>query len=88
MLYFLIPWTSVNLVDFYFVRRGKYAIIEIFKPSGFYRKWAWRGLTSYIVGLLAMVPFMSVTFYTGPVAVWLNGTDLSFVVGLVVAGGL
>jgi purine-cytosine permease-like protein len=88
MLYFLIPWTAVNLVDFYFVRRGEYAITEIFKQSGLYGRWAWRGVTSYLVGLVAMVPFMSVTFYSGPVAVWLNYTDLSFVVGLVVAGGL
>ena len=26
ILYFLIPWTAVNLVDYYFVRRGHYAI--------------------------------------------------------------
>ena len=45
-------------------------------------------MTAYIVGLLAMVPFMSVTFYTGPVALLLNYTDLSFIVGLVVAGVL
>lgn len=88
MLYFLIPWTAVNLVDFYFVRRGHYAILEIFKPSGHYGRWSWRGLTAYLVGLLAMVPFMSVTFYTGAVATWLGGIDLSFIVGLVVAGGL
>src|SRR5690606_7182474 len=28
-LYLLVPWTAVNLVDFYFVRRGHYAISEI-----------------------------------------------------------
>lgn len=88
MLYFLVPWTAVNLVDFYFVRRGHYAILEIFKPSGHYGTWSWRGLTSYIVGLFAMVPFMSVTFFTGPVATWLGGIDLSFAVGLIVSGGL
>lgn len=88
MLYFLVPWTAVNLVDFYFVRKGNYAITEIFNPAGLYGRWGWRGLTSYIVGLLAMVPFMSVTFFTGPVALLLNYTDISFIVGLVIAGGL
>ena len=34
MLYFLVPWTAVNLVDFYFVRSGHYAISEIFNPGG------------------------------------------------------
>lgn len=88
MLYFLVPWTAVNLVDFYFVRHGHYAILEIFSPSGMYGRWAWRGLTAYFVGLAAMVPFISLTFYTGPAAQALGGADVSFAVGLAVAGGL
>src|SRR5436190_7398141 len=30
ILYLFIPWTAVNLVDYYIVRRGHYAIAEIF----------------------------------------------------------
>lgn len=88
MLYFLIPWTAVNLVDFYFVRRGRYAITEIFNPRGIYGGWAWRGLVAYLVGVLAMVPFLVTTPYVGPVAQRLGGVDVSFAVGLLVAGGL
>ena len=88
MLYFLIPWTAVNLVDYYFVRHGHYAITEIFNPNGMYGSWARRGMTAYIVGLLAMVPFMDLSFYVGPAAKALGGVDVSFLVGLVVAGGL
>ena len=34
MLYLLAPWTAVNLTDFFFfVRRGHYAITEIFRPG-------------------------------------------------------
>lgn len=86
MLYFLVPWTAVNLVDFYFVRRGHYAITEIFNPNGIYGRWGWRGLLAYLVGFLAMVPFFVTTFYTGPVASVFGGADVSFVVGLAVAG--
>jgi len=88
MLYFLVPWTAVNLVDFYFVRRGKYAIAEILKPNGLYGRWAWRGVVAYTVGFLAMVPFFSVSFFVGPVAQLLGGSDFSFLIGLVVSGGL
>lgn len=88
MLYFLIPWTAVNLVDFYFVRRGEYAITEIFDPRGIYGRWSWRGMTAYLVGLVAMVPFFSTPFYVGPVASALHEADISFLVGLPVAGGL
>ena len=88
MLYFLIPWTAVNLVDFYFVRHGHYAITEIFKPNGIYGRWSWRGLLAYLVGFAAMIPFLSTTFYVGPAAEAMNGADISFIVGLVVSGGL
>ncbi len=88
MLYFLVPWTAVNLVDFYFVRRGHYAITEIFNPRGIYGRWGGPGLVAYTAGLLAMVPFIVTSFYTGPVAESLDGADVSFAVGLLVAGGL
>ena len=46
MLYLLVPWTALNLVDFFFVRRGHYAITDIFRPDGVYGAWGWRGLTA------------------------------------------
>ncbi|MEE6168888.1 purine-cytosine permease family protein [Mycolicibacterium sp. 120322] len=85
MLYFLIPWTAVNLVDFYFVRRGHYAIADIFKPNGVYGRWSWRGLVAYAVGFAAMIPFITTTFYEGPAAKAIGGGDISFGVGLVVS---
>lgn len=88
MLYFLVPWTAVNLVDFYLVRRGHYAIVEIFKPNGIYGRWSWPGLIAYIVGFAAMVPFLTTTFYVGPAAEAIGGADVSFAVGLLVSGGL
>lgn len=88
MLYFLVPWTAVNLVDFYLVRHGKYAIAEIVKPGGLYGQWAWRGVTAYFVGFAVMIPFFSTSFYVGPVAELLGGADISFIFGLVFSGGL
>lgn len=86
MLYFLVPWSAVNLVDFYLVRRGRYALQHIVRADGVYGKWAWRGLVAYAIGFAAMVPFFSLSFYTGPVAHLLGGADLSFAVGLAAAG--
>ena len=88
LLYFLIPWTAINLIDFYVVRRGHYAIMEIFNPNGLYRRWQWRGLTAYAVGFASMIPFFSTVIYTGPVASAAGGADFSIFVGLVVSGGL
>ncbi|MBT2493826.1 cytosine permease [Streptomyces sp. ISL-96] len=88
MLYLLIPWTAVNLVDYFFVRRGHYAITHLLRPDGIYGAWAWRGLLAYGLGLLLMAPFMVVGPFTGPVAEALGGIDVAFVVGLSVSGVL
>jgi NCS1 nucleoside transporter family len=88
ILYLFIPWTAVNLVDYYVVRRGHYAIAEIFKPNGMYGRWGWRGIVSYLVGFGAMVPFFSTGLFSGPVADALNGADISIFIGLPIAGGL
>jgi purine-cytosine permease-like protein len=88
VLYFFIPWTAVNLVDYFVVRRGHYAIAEIFKPDGIYGRWGWRGIVSYLVGFVAMMPFFSTGLYSGWVANAASGADYSLFVGLPVAGGL
>jgi nucleobase:cation symporter-1, NCS1 family len=88
LVYLLIPWSAVNLVDFYLVRKGRYSIADIVDPRGRYGRWAWRGLTAYLLGFLAMLPFLSLSFYTGPVTRAIGGADISFEVGLIVAGGL
>jgi nucleobase:cation symporter-1, NCS1 family len=86
VLYLFVPWTAVNLVDYYIVRSGHYAIAEIFNPRGMYGRWGWRGITAYLVGFAAMLPFLSTSKYTGFVANALGGADISMFVGLPVAG--
>ncbi|WP_033288997.1 purine-cytosine permease family protein [Amycolatopsis jejuensis] len=87
VLYLLVPWTAVNLADYYWVRRGHYAITALYDPSGIYGSWNARGLVAYGLGLAAMVPFISLGFYVGPAAKLLDGVDIAFAVGLAVAGG-
>ena len=87
-LYFLIPWTAVNLVDFFLVRKGNYAIKEIFRPDGIYGRLGWRGLVAYWVSFAAMIPFFSTTIFTGPVASAIGGGDISPFVGFPIAAGL
>lgn len=86
--YLFTPWTAINLVDFYVVRRGHYSIREIFNPRGIYGRWSWRGLVSYVVGFGSMMPFAVVGDSVGPVAKWLGGLDITMLVGLVVSAGL
>jgi NCS1 family nucleobase:cation symporter-1 len=92
MLYLLVPWTALNLVDYFFVRHGHYAITDIFRLDGVYHRWGWRGLTAYFAGFVAEIPFMVLPKvgnfeYTGYFpGHLLNGVDYSWVVGLIVSG--
>ncbi|MEU3688475.1 purine-cytosine permease family protein [Streptomyces narbonensis] len=89
LTYLFIPWTAINLVDFFFVRRGQYVVKEIFNPHGIYGRWGWRGNLAYLIGLVCMAPFMVITgLFVGPVAKLLGGVDCSLLVGLPVAGAL
>jgi purine-cytosine permease-like protein len=85
LLYLFTPWTAINLVDFYLVRKGHYSIREIFNSGGMYGRWNWRGLTAYVVGFVVMIPFFSTDLYTGPVARALGKADIAMLVGLPVA---
>jgi purine-cytosine permease-like protein len=88
LLYLFTPWTAINLVDFYLVRKGHYSIREIFNSRGMYGHWNWRGLTAYLAGFAAMIPFFSTGIYSGPVARALGGADVAMLVGLPVAAGV
>jgi nucleobase:cation symporter-1, NCS1 family len=88
LLYLFTPWTAINLVDFYLVRKGHYSIREIFNPRGMYGRWNWRGLLAYGVGFVAMIPFFSTQTWRGPVARALGGADIAMLVGLPVAAAV
>ncbi len=85
LLYFLVPWSAINLMDFYVVRRGDYAITEIFKRHGIYGLWQWRGLVAYAIGFLVMIPFFATPIFTGPIAKAFDNADISIFVGLPVS---
>jgi purine-cytosine permease-like protein len=88
LLYLFTPWTAINLVDFYFVRKTEYSVREIFNPRGLYGRWNWRGLGAYFIGFAAMLPFSSTGFYVGPIARMLGNIDIGMVIGLVVSAAV
>ncbi|MEY3703679.1 MAG: hypothetical protein RLZZ561_1299 [Pseudomonadota bacterium] len=85
LVYLFTPWTAINLVDFFFVRKGRYSIRAMFMADGLYGRWNWRGLLSYFGGFIAMIPFFKTEIYTGPVAQALGGADISMLIGLPVS---
>jgi nucleobase:cation symporter-1, NCS1 family len=88
LTYFLVPWTAINLVDFYLIRREQYDIPAMFDPDGCYGRVNWRTLSAYALGVVVEIPFVSTTFYTGPMVAHLGGADISWLLGLAVSGVL
>ena len=81
LLYVFIPWSAINLTDYYLVRRGRYDVASFFTPHGRYGGFRWSGLVAYVVAVALQVPFIDQTFYKGPLVDALNGTDISWLVG-------
>lgn len=88
LLYFMTPWSAVNLVDYYWVRRERYDIEALFDPAGRYGRCNVGALVAYTLGVLIQIPFMNSTLYVGPIAHLLGGAEVAWLLGLVVAGGL
>ncbi len=84
-LYLLVPWTAINLTDYYVIRRGHYDIPELFKANGIYGKFNWFALIVYAVTVLVEWPFMNNAWIVGAAAKALGGADIAWIVGFVFA---
>ena len=88
LLVLFIPWSAVNLADYFIVRRGRYDVGSFFLPGATYGNFAWRGLLAYAAGLAAEWPFVSQPDYTGPLVRALGGADISWLVGWFVSAAV
>jgi NCS1 family nucleobase:cation symporter-1 len=85
LLYVLVPWTAINLVDYYLLRRGDYDVASFFREDGgIYGRVNVPAVSCYVLGILVQLPFIASSLYTGAAARALGGVDLSWIVGLAV----
>jgi nucleobase:cation symporter-1, NCS1 family len=85
LLYVLVPWTAINLVDYYLLRHGHYDVASFFRQDGgIYGRINGVAVTCYVVGILVQLPFVDTALYHGPIARAMGGIDLSWIAGLVV----
>jgi NCS1 family nucleobase:cation symporter-1 len=89
LLYVLVPWTAINLVDYYLLRHGEYDVPSFFRQDGgIYGRVNGPAVVCYVFGILIQLPFISAELYTGPIARALGGVDLSWIVGLIVTSSV
>jgi NCS1 family nucleobase:cation symporter-1 len=88
LLMVFIPWSAINLTDYYLISRERFDIPALYDPNGRYGRWNPAALACYILGIIAQIPFTAQTLYTGPIAKALGGADISWIVGIVVTAAL
>ncbi|QKJ88648.1 cytosine permease [Paramixta manurensis] len=89
LLVVLVPWTAINLIDFYAIHKGHYDITSIFRvDGGIYGRYNPQALLAYAIGILVQIPFMNTPLYVGPISAHINGADLSWLIGLLVTSPL
>ena len=85
LLLVLVPWASINLIDFYLIKRGCYDIASIFRADGgVYKYFNLHAIVAYFAGIAVQLPFANTALYVGPYAHYIEGVDLSWIVGLAV----
>ena len=85
LLFILVPWVAVNLLDFYVINKKSYDIQSIFaQDGGIYGKFNPRALLAYAIGIVVQIPFLTNAFFTGPFANIIPDVDISWVIGLVI----
>jgi NCS1 family nucleobase:cation symporter-1 len=81
----LVPWSVINLLDYYVIHRGQYDLRSLMsRGGGIYGLWRRPALVSYAIGILVQIPFISSALYVGPVAERIHGIDISWVVSSLV----
>ncbi|MBF9069290.1 purine-cytosine permease family protein [Streptacidiphilus fuscans] len=82
LLYLLVPWTAINLTDYYLVRHGDYDVESFFRIDGPYGRVDWGSVLIFLGCIAVEVPFVNSPVYEGPLAKALGGADISWIVAL------
>jgi NCS1 family nucleobase:cation symporter-1 len=81
LAYLLVPWSIINLVDYYLVHHGDYDPESFSDPRSGYGAFNIPAILAYLLGCLVQIPFMSTTLYVGSIAKQTSAIDTSWVVG-------
>jgi NCS1 family nucleobase:cation symporter-1 len=89
VMYVLVPWTAINLVDYFLVRSGQYEVAGLERgDGGGYGRVRWAAVGCFLAGIVAEAPFVRTPAFTGPAATALGGADIAWLVGAAVVGPL
>jgi nucleobase:cation symporter-1, NCS1 family len=85
LLFVFVPWSMINLIDFYVVQHEHYDVASFYTARGVYGGWRWPAVVPYLVAVGVELLFVDQTDLKGPLVNALGGADISWIVGGVVA---
>ncbi len=77
LLYWISPWVAIVLTHWWLNNQTA--------PSSYPFGWTRAATIFVVVTALTILLFASTTTYTGPIAAWLDGTDIGYFVGFIAA---
>lgn len=90
LLAVFIPWSVINLVDYYLISRERIDIPALYDRRGRYGAVNATALISYLIGIIVQIPFLTADAYSmlggwnGPFVEAVGGADVSWLVSIVV----
>ncbi|QIM16744.1 cytosine permease [Leucobacter insecticola] len=90
LLAVFIPWSIINLVDYYLVSKERIDIPALYDRRGRYGSVNWVALSSYAIGIVVQIPFLTnetysvLGDYNGVFSHVLGGMDISWIVSMIV----
>ncbi|PID02673.1 MULTISPECIES: cytosine permease [unclassified Sporosarcina] len=84
VLFFIIPWSVINLTDFYVLKR-RFHHEEFMKKDGQFGRLNNKTMGIYLLTIVCQVPFINTEIYQGSLSKAMNGLDIAWIVGIIVA---
>lgn len=85
ILFFIIPWSVINLADFYVLKRTNYLPEDFMAKDGVFGKLNYLGLGVYGIVILGQIPFINTELYQGILSERMGGLDIAWITGSISA---
>src|SRR5699024_11078743 len=77
----IIPWSVINLVDFYILKRKNYTHKDFHQKNGAFGKLNYTGISIYLIVILVQIPFINTEIYQVILYKQINGLDIACITG-------
>ncbi|GHH99201.1 purine-cytosine permease family protein [Neobacillus kokaensis] len=85
ILFFIVPWSVINLTDFYLLKRQNFKPEDFVEKNGIFGKLRRSSIIIYLITVISQIPFTNTGIYQGPVSKMMGGLDIAWVIGIILS---